>query len=43
MIYEGQIIWNGDVKNLNHSENEYVDQYINGRSHGPITMSLKKS
>jgi phospholipid/cholesterol/gamma-HCH transport system ATP-binding protein len=43
MIYEGQIIWDGDVKQLNHSGNEYVDQFINGSSHGPINMSPKKS
>lgn len=42
MIYEGRIIWDGDVKDLNHSENEYVDQFIHGRAHGPITMQLKK-
>ncbi len=43
MIYEGRIIWNGDVKDLNHSDNEYVEQFINGRAHGPITMQLKKN
>jgi len=43
MIYEGRIIWDGDVKDLNRSDNEYVDQFIHGRAHGPITMSLKKS
>jgi len=37
MIYEGKIIWNGDVKNLYSSGNSYVDQFIHGRADGPIT------
>lgn len=43
MIYEGRIIWDGDVKDLNRSENEYVDQFIHGHAKGPITMQTKKS
>ncbi len=43
MIYEGRIIWDGDVRDLNHSSNEYVDQFINGRATGPITMPIKKA
>lgn len=42
MIYEGRIIWNGDVGDLNDSGNEYVDQFINGSATGPITMQVKK-
>lgn len=40
MIYEGKIIWYGNVKDLNHSDNPYVDQFIHGRAHGPIKMKL---
>lgn len=36
MIYEGKIIWSGPVDDLDHSGNEYVDQFINGRAQGPI-------
>lgn len=36
MIYDGQIIWHGDVDDLDHSGNEYVDQFIHGRANGPI-------
>lgn len=36
MIYEGQIIWHGDVKAIDQSGNAYVDQFIHGRSSGPI-------
>lgn len=37
MIYRGQIIWQGSVDELDHSGNEYVDQFIHGRADGPIT------
>ena len=37
MIYEGRIIWHGPVADLDHSGNEYVDQFIHGRADGPIT------
>lgn len=43
MIYQGKIIWDGGVKDLDNSGNEYVDQFINGRATGPITMQLKKA
>lgn len=36
MIHEGQIIWAGDIKDLDNSGNEYVDQFIHGRADGPI-------
>jgi phospholipid/cholesterol/gamma-HCH transport system ATP-binding protein len=36
MLYEGKIIWFGDVKDMYFSNNEFVDQFINGRAHGPI-------
>lgn len=37
MIYKGQIIWHGPVEDLDHSGNEYVEQFIHGRADGPIT------
>ncbi len=40
MIYNGKIIWQGKVDDLDHSDNEYVDQFINGKSTGPITRRL---
>ncbi len=42
MLYEGKMIWQGGVKDLNHSENEYVEQFINGRAKGPIQMKIKE-
>lgn len=41
MIYQGQIIWQGPVSSLDHSGNDYVDQFIHGRAEGPITDEIK--
>ena len=41
MIYQGRIIWQGPVSTLDHSGNEYVDQFIHGRAEGPITDDIK--
>ena len=38
MIYEGKIVWHGPVDAIDQSGNEIVDQFIHGRSHGPINM-----
>lgn len=40
MIYKGQIIWHGPAKDVDHSGNEYVDQFIKGRADGPIKMEV---
>ena len=42
MLYEGKIIWQGPVEDIDNSGNEYVDQFINGRAQGPIEMAVKK-
>jgi phospholipid/cholesterol/gamma-HCH transport system ATP-binding protein len=41
MLYEGKIIWIGTPKEVDNSDNEYVDQFINGRVEGPIKMALR--
>ena len=41
MLYEGKIIWAGSVKDIDHSGNEHVDQFINGRAEGPIQMAVR--
>lgn len=38
MLYEGKIIWFGDVKDLDSSDNPYLDQFIHGRAEGPINF-----
>lgn len=40
MLYKGKIIWQGTVKELDKTENEYVRQFINGSSHGPIKVEI---
>lgn len=42
MIYEGKIIWEGGKQEVDHSGNDYVDQFIHGSAHGPIQMQLLK-
>jgi phospholipid/cholesterol/gamma-HCH transport system ATP-binding protein len=41
MLYKGKIIWNGPTKDIDHSGNPYVDQFIHGRAEGPIKMEVK--
>lgn len=36
MIYQGEMIWTGSVRDLSRSGNGYVDQFIHGRADGPI-------
>ena len=41
MIYEGRIIWQGRVEDLDEANNEYVEQFIHGRAEGPIKMAIQ--
>ena len=41
MVYQGEFIWQGDVKDLDHSSNEYVEQFIHGSAKGPICMQIQ--
>jgi phospholipid/cholesterol/gamma-HCH transport system ATP-binding protein len=41
MLYGGKIIWTGSVKDLEHVDNPYVDQFIHGRAEGPIKMEVR--
>ncbi|MSO80422.1 MAG: ATP-binding cassette domain-containing protein [Alphaproteobacteria bacterium] len=36
MIFAGHILWAGPVADLDRSGNPYVDQFVNGRTEGPI-------
>lgn len=40
MLYGGRIIWSGPVREIDSSDNPYVDQFIHGRAEGPITMQI---
>jgi phospholipid/cholesterol/gamma-HCH transport system ATP-binding protein len=41
MLYKGQLIWTGPSREIDRSDNAYVDQFIHGRAEGPIQMELK--
>jgi phospholipid/cholesterol/gamma-HCH transport system ATP-binding protein len=40
MLYQGKIIWQGPVADIDRSGNPYVDQFIHGRAEGPIRMQI---
>ena len=42
MLYEGQLIWDGSVTEIDNSNNPYVDQFIHGNAEGPIQMQVRK-
>jgi len=41
MLYEGKIIWKGDVSELDKSGNDFVEQFIHGSAEGPIKMQIQ--
>lgn len=40
MLYQGRIIWQGTVKEMDKTDNPYVCQFINGCAQGPIKMDV---
>jgi phospholipid/cholesterol/gamma-HCH transport system ATP-binding protein len=40
MLFEGKIIWRGKSSDIDHSGNEYVDQFVHGRADGPIQPAI---
>jgi phospholipid/cholesterol/gamma-HCH transport system ATP-binding protein len=40
MIYKGKIIWAGPTRDIDHSGNPFVEQFIHGRAEGPIKMEV---
>ncbi len=42
MLYEGKLIWQGPVSEIDRSGNAHVDQFIHGRAEGPIRMQVRK-
>lgn len=40
MLYKGKIIWQGTVKDMDKTDNPYVQQFIHGCSHGPIKVEV---
>jgi phospholipid/cholesterol/gamma-HCH transport system ATP-binding protein len=41
MIYKGRIIWSDTADHIDHSGNEFVEQFIHGRAEGPIKMEIR--
>ncbi len=41
MLYEGKIIWDGPVADIDTVDNPYVDQFIHGKAEGPIKMQVR--
>ncbi|MEE3502835.1 ATP-binding cassette domain-containing protein [Acidiphilium acidophilum] len=42
MLLDGKLIWQGDAASVMNSGNPMVDQFVHGRSEGPIKMALRK-
>ncbi len=41
MIYDGRIIWHGPARDIDHSGNPYVEQFVRGEAQGPIRMPVR--
>ena len=42
MLYQGTLIWQGAVGEIDTSGDAHVDQFIHGRADGPIRMQVRK-
>ena len=42
MLYDGRLIWQGPVADIDRSGNAHVEQFIHGRAEGPIQMQVRK-
>jgi phospholipid/cholesterol/gamma-HCH transport system ATP-binding protein len=41
MLYQGEIIWEGPADTIDQSGNPYLDQFVHGRSEGPIQLQVR--
>ncbi len=41
LLYDGKIAWAGPVAEVDTVDNAYLDQFIHGRTSGPIKMALR--
>ncbi len=41
MLYEGRIVWEGAVGDIDTCGNEFVEQFIHGRAEGPIRVGTR--
>ncbi len=42
MLYQGEIIWFGTVKEMDKTSNPYIKQFINGSAEGPIKTNPRQ-
>jgi phospholipid/cholesterol/gamma-HCH transport system ATP-binding protein len=42
MLYDGKLIWQGPVGEIDKCGNPHVEQFIHGRAEGPIQMQVRK-
>jgi len=42
MLYDGKLIWQGPVKEIDTCGEPHVEQFIHGRAEGPIQMQVRK-
>ena len=40
MLYQGKIIWQGTVEEMDKSDNPYVRQFVSGSAQGPIKVEI---
>ena len=40
MLYKGKVIWTGKASEIENSDNKYLDQFIKGKSVGPIKINI---
>jgi len=43
MLYQGKIVWEGPVSEIDRSGNPYVEQFVHGKADGPIHVEGRKS
>ncbi len=43
MLHEGRLVWTGPTADVDTADNDYVDQFINKRTTGPIKMPVRAS
>ncbi|MET4731968.1 phospholipid/cholesterol/gamma-HCH transport system ATP-binding protein [Thalassospira sp. MBR-102] len=41
MLYQGKIIWDGPVSEIDNADNPYLQQFVSGDIEGPLDLDLK--
>ena len=41
LLYDGRIVWEGTAKEMDHTKNPYIRQFVSGNSSGPIPWAQK--